>query len=179
MNMLKTGFLHIIFLLTTAVLVLPQSTPMDERSKPLKIEIAIEADNICTTRSFKIIAEVTNTSGEDLVIDRKMIWYSLSFSTLRMASNRVSSDSRDSINDPGPYHKADFVTLKPKASSKVKKSISDDFFRRPGEYAVETTYGQFKEIRFEDTEVWRGRADSNTMKFRVPECFERAMLRHP
>ena len=170
MKIMKFECVCAIFLMVSLASVHAQ-TIEKKKGDPLRIAIKIDTREFCSNNSISITAKVTNTSQRLIEIDRKSIWYAMSFTSLRIESNTVRSESREYLNDPSDRDRdrTSLVTLKPI----VRKSFSDSFFQLPGDYGFQTTYGQFGNGLLDDGRLWRGSVVSDLAKFQIPVCREK------
>jgi|GEM_PF-4096257 len=163
----------LIFVAAGGALSQGSSKPDTGASKVVELTIEFVDDSrLCSESTIEVAIKLVNRSKERLVIDRNMMWYMLSYSYLRVSAEGATSSHRTAIGEVGPDYKPDFVSLDSNEGLNGKKMvpIAGEFFKNPGVYSVRVTYAQFGRHNFMNTDVWRGRSQSNIGRFSIREC---------
>ncbi|MCO6511642.1 MAG: hypothetical protein J5I65_12710 [Aridibacter famidurans] len=147
---------------------------MSEHKKevPLKLDIGVQHVEVCSGEVVKVHAELTNTSTKDILVDPTMVWYTISFSTIRISSGKATGDNYLAIDEPGPEYEPDYIEIKPNGVLRVERTfnLKDEFFETNGKYRVQVTYGHFLEDCYGSELAWQGSVASNVARFEIQDC---------
>lgn len=121
-------------------------------------------------KSMSIKLKLINVGNKSIVIDKNSLGYSVSIIRLgekRPGGGITSAEGSVATGDPGPNYKGDYLVLAPKQSYGYERDFSIDgpFFEKGRNFTILLTYGQFMEVRFQGSPVWRGAVDSNLLRF--------------
>ncbi len=127
---------------------------------PLSVKITM-GKKTKKTKKLVIVAEITNVSKKNIVIDKNSLGYGISYFT----DNAMFMSQGES----GRGYEGRYLMLSPNESYKnaLTISLNDDFFKVPRKYRMNITYGQFLQTQFENQEVWLGTIESNEISFNI------------
>lgn len=144
---------------------------------PLRYQILSPAKPICAGSGLSVHAILTNVSHEDIAIDRWSLTYQVLFVPIEntpIATNRLQLEPPhvSSTGDTGMDYEGKFIVLKPGKSyrKKLRFSLSQDIFRRPGTFRLNVNYGQFSRDSYKGVRAYRDSVAANEVTFQIRSC---------
>jgi hypothetical protein len=178
-HLLLTGFLFVGIILSGATLI-GASTEKKPRG-PLTLRITLSDPSVCRGMSpLRVIAELKNVSGKQIVIAPGALSYSYSRTYCHDSGEFGECDTLVGGNGDGvrmrmgkTHAPQDSVVLEPAES--YKRSYTLDFGKPGavadlGSYTASVSYDQFYKVTFHGMKLFRGVITSNEIKIDVEEC---------
>ena len=143
---------------------------------PLDLQIETKVlSNPCAKRVLEIKAKITNTSNQDVIINKNLIpyHYSLMYIDAPLNSGAGEYSAGGGGNSSGGSHTGDYFILKPKKSYDSKQILEEiELFKtdRDVKFYVSMIYEQPLETSFEGIKVWKGTMHSNSSEFKFKPC---------
>jgi hypothetical protein len=118
-----------------------QAQDEEDVAPPITIKLTSPVHNVCMGATLELEAEVTNTSGTVVVIDKNNLWRNFSYATIPTSSQDLKSVSGRVGASGGSSNMSEFITLESRENYHSKYSYTlHKFFDYAGDYTISIFY---------------------------------------